>query len=303
MTLSLSTMWAQQERFDDMHEFVRVVEALGYDAIEVSHSTPTERFERLIDGAGAKLSSIHAPAPWVKVRGKGNSSLNLASLDEEERRLAIDHTKGSIDHAAAAGAGFVVVHLGGVGGAMFESELKMRRLFDSGTREGEEFDSLRRETVERRAQEAPPYLERAGETLAALMAHASGRGVALGLENRLHHHEIPLPDEALTLVADYAPGAVGYWHDVGHAEVQARLGYVDKRAWLDTLSARTIGTHLHDVEGIGDHRAPGDGDVEWDYIEQGLPSSALRVFEINQRTPDDAVASAIGFLRERGVVA
>jgi sugar phosphate isomerase/epimerase len=89
---------------------------------------------------------------------------------------------------------------------------------------------------------------------------------------------------------------------VGHAEVQARLGYVDKRVWLDTLSARTIGTHLHDVEGIGDHRAPGDGDVEWDYIAEGLPATALRVFEINQRTPDEAVAGAIAFLRARGVV-
>ncbi|MEX1253311.1 MAG: sugar phosphate isomerase/epimerase [Dehalococcoidia bacterium] len=302
MTLSLSTMWAQQERFDDMHEFVRVTEALGYDAIEVSHSTPEERFERLIDGAGARLSSIHAPAPWVKVRGKGNSSLNLASLDEEERRLAIEHTKRSVDHAATAGARYVVVHLGGVGGKMFDAELKMRRLFDAGTREGDEYQSLRRETVERRAQEAAPYMEKARETLAELVAHASGRDVALGLENRLHHHEIPLPDEALALLGDYAPDVAGYWHDVGHAEVQARLGYVDKRTWLDTNGPRTIGSHLHDVDGIGDHRAPAYGDVEWDYIADGLPATALRVFEINQRTPDEAVAGAIAFLRERGVV-
>jgi sugar phosphate isomerase/epimerase len=295
-------MWAQQERFDDMHEFVRVTEALGYDAIEVSHSTPHERFQRLIDGAGARLSSIHAPAPWVKVDGKGNSSLNLASLDEKERRLAIDFTKGSIDHAAANGARWVVVHLGGVGSTMLDSELKMRRLFDSGTREGEEYESLRRETLERREQEAPPYFERARETLAELVAHASARNVAIGLENRLHHHEIPLPHEALALVAGYSPSVAGYWHDVGHAEVQARLGYVDKRGWLDTLSARTLGSHLHDVEGIGDHRAPGNGDVEWDYIAEGLPADALRVFEINQREPDEAVAAAIAFLRERSVV-
>jgi sugar phosphate isomerase/epimerase len=300
--LSLSTMWAQQERFDDMHEFVRVTEALGYDAIEVSHSTPQGRFERLIDGAGARLSSIHAPAPWVKVDGKGNSSLNLASLDEKERRLAIDFTKGSIDHAAANGAGYVVVHLGGVGSTMFDSELKMRRLFDSGTREGEEYESLRRETVERREQEAAPYFEMARETLAELVAHASARSVAVGLENRLHHHEIPLAHEAASLLADYGPEQAGYWHDVGHAEVQARLGYVDKRVWLDTNGARTIGSHLHDVDGIGDHRAPGHGDVEWDYIAEGLPANALRVFEINQRTPDDAVAASIGFLRERGVI-
>ena len=75
---------------------------------------------------------------------------------------------------------------------------------------------------------------------------------------------------------------------------------MDKRAWLDTNGPRCIGTHLHDVDGIGDHRAPGRGDVEWDYIAKGLPATALRVFEINQSQPAEAVAGAIGFLRERG---
>jgi sugar phosphate isomerase/epimerase len=302
ITYSLSTMFAQQKRFDDMHDFVRAAQAFGYDAIEVSHSTDQPHFERLLDGSGARLSSIHAPAPRVQALGKHNSSLNLASLDDEERRTAIEHTKRSIDHAAAAGARFVVVHLGGVGNEMLESERKMRKLFDSGTRSGDEYEMLRRETLERRPELAPPYLERARETLAELAAYARERGVAIGLENRLHHHEIPLPEEGLALLADYPADLVGYWHDVGHAEVQARLGYVDKHAWLDALGPRTLGTHLHDVDGIGDHRAPGRGDVEWDYIARGLPSAALRVFEINQQEPDEAVAGAISFLRARRVV-
>ncbi|MCH8162053.1 MAG: sugar phosphate isomerase/epimerase [Chloroflexi bacterium] len=298
---SLSTMWAQQERFADMHAFARITESLGYDAIEVSHATPTEQFERLLDGSGATISSIHAPAPLVKTDGKRNSSLNLAALDDE-RDTAIEFTKGSIDHAAKAGAGYVVVHLGGIGGKMLDSELKQRRLFDSGTREGPEADELRRETLERRAEQVAPWFEKARESLAVLAAYAKERGVAIGLENRLHYHEFPLPQEALELCADYPADLVGYWHDVGHAEVQARLGYVDKRAWLDTNKERTLGCHLHDVDGIGDHRAPGNGDVEWDYIAEGLPAEALRVFEINQRQPDEDVAGAIAFLRERGVV-
>ena len=301
-TYSLSTMWAQQERFADMHDFVRAAQAMGFDTIEVSHATPEAPFQRLLDGSGARLSSIHAPAPNVQVRGKMNSSFNMASLDEEDRRTAIDQTKRSIDHAAVANAKFVVIHLGGVGDKMLASELAMRRLYDSGTRTGPEQDALRQETMERRAELAPPYLERARETLAELAAYAQERSVALGMENRLHYHEFPLVDEAQSLLADYPPEQVGYWHDVGHAEVLARLGYVDKRAWLDGLGPRTLGCHLHDVDGIGDHRAPGRGDVEWEYLARGLPASALRVFEINQRQPDEAVAGAIAFLRERGVV-
>ena len=74
------------------------------------------------------------------------------------------------------------------------------------------------------------------------------------------------------------------------------------RSIRGALNSIRVVSHLHDVDGIGDHRAPGHGDVEWGYIAAGLPPSALRVFEINQHQPADAVAGAIPFLRERGVV-
>ena len=86
------------------------------------------------------------------------------------------------------------------------------------------------------------------------------------------------------------------------AHAAARLGMIDIGAWFPRLSSRTIGSHLHDVDGIADHRAPGNGDVDWSYIAAGLPPEALRVFEIDQRQPDDKVAAALPFLRERGVV-
>jgi sugar phosphate isomerase/epimerase len=299
---SLSTMWAQQERFADMHDFARAAQALGYDAIEVSHATGQEAYDRLTDGAGARLSSIHAPAPKVQVNGRSNSSLNLASLDAGERALAVEQTKRSIDEAARQGAGYVVVHLGGVGNEMLDAEHSLRRLFDAGTRSGDDVDAPRRECHERRAAGAEAHFEAAAQSLRELAAHAGERGVAIGLENRYHYHEIPSIDEGLRLLAGYPPERVGYWHDVGHAEVLSRLGLVDHLAWLPALGPRALGTHLHDVDGLADHRAPGNGDVDWSYIAAGLPPSALRVFEINQRQPDDAVAGAIAFLRERGVV-
>jgi len=304
MTLSLSTMWAQQERFvADMHAFVDAVRELGYDAIEVSHSTPKAPFDRLLSHQDVTISSIHAPAPLVRdATDRANSSLNLAALDDGERRAAIAYTKGSIDYAAEVGARFVVLHLGGVGNAMFEDERELRRLYDSGTREGERVEALRAAILARRAAEAGPWLEKARETLRELAAYAQPLGVALGLENRLHYHEIPQPDEAAALLADYAPDVAGYWHDVGHAEVQWRLGLRDKRAWLDTNGARCIGAHLHDVTGLADHRAPGNGDVEWGYIREGIPATALRVFEINQSQPAEDVARAIPFLRAQGVI-
>lgn len=305
MTLSLSTMWAQQDRFvADMHLFVQETLALGYDAIEVSHSTATAQYDRLMSYPGVPISSIHAPAPLVRDgANKSNSSLNLASTDEAERRTAIDFTKNSIDLTKQVGGRYVVVHLGGVGSSILEPEREMRRSFDSGTRDGERMQELRAQCHKLRADQSGPWLDAARVTLRELIGPAEAAGIALGIENRLHYHEIPQPAECAMLIADYAPEVVGYWHDVGHAEVQARLGLVDKRLWLDTNGPRCIGSHLHDVDGIGDHRAPGNGDVQWDYIAAGIPASALRVFEINQSQPPEAVAGAIAFLRERGLIA
>lgn len=304
MTISLSTMWAQQPRFvEDMHAFVHVTRALGYDAIEVSHSTPEVPFKRLLDFHQVPISSIHAPAPLVRdATDRANSKLNLAALDDDERLEAIRYTKASIDYTKEVGGKFVVVHLGAVGNEMFDAERELRRLYDSGTRDGARVEELREECHRLRREQIDPWLEMASQTLGKLAAYAGEREIALGIENRLHYHEIPQPEEARWLVDDYAPDAVGYWHDVGHAEVQDRLSLVDKRLWLDTNGPRCNGCHLHDVTGLADHRAPGNGDVDWTYIRDGIPAGALRVFEINQSQPEADVAAAIPFLRDRGVI-
>jgi len=304
MTLSLSTMWAQQPRFvEDMHAFVDEAAALGYDAIEVSHATPEVPFNRLLEHHNVTISSIHAPAPLIRdATDRANSSLNLAALDEDERRAAIDYTVGSIEFTKRVGGKFVVVHLGAIGNDMFPDERELRRLYDAGTREGERVEELRAAIIRHRAEERGPWLEKARATLRELAGHAARAGVRLGLENRLHYHEFPQYDEAAELLAELPPDVAGYWHDVGHAEVLWRLGLVDKRKWLDTNGSRCIGAHLHDVTGLADHRAPGNGDVDWSYIAAGIPNGALRVFEINQSQPPEAVANAIPFLRERGVI-
>ncbi len=298
-------MWAQQPRFvEDMHQFVHETLALGYDAIEISHSTPTVPFDRLLAFHGVPISSIHAPAPLVRdATERSNSSLNLAALDDDERNAAIAYTMGSIDYTKKVGGTHVIVHLGGVGNKMFSEEHELRRLHESGTTDGERVEHLRAECHRLRKEQADPWLEKARVTLRELAEHASAQGIALGIENRLHYHEIPQPAEGAILFADYTNAEVGYWHDVGHAEVQWRLGLVDKKLWLDTNGARCIGSHLHDVTGLADHRAPGKGDVDWTYIRDGIPASAMRVFEINQSQSPEDVANAIPFLRDRGVIA
>ena len=301
--LSISTMWAQQDRFQDLTNFRRVVASMGYDAIEISHSTAQEGLRALLEPGEIPLSSLHAPTPRRKLPDdRTNSEANLAATDEDERALAVAETKRTIEYAAQASLRFIVVHLGGIGSKSSDSEVQLKDLFRRGIRHTEQVDALKEKMKRQRAGVAEAHLEAAARSLRELVEAAKPHGIALGLESRLHYHEIPHPEEALQRLESYDNSAAGYWHDVGHCEVMARLGLIERSAWFPALTDRTIGTHLHDVDGLLDHRAPGNGDVDWRYIAAGLPETALRVFEIDQGQPDEKVAGAPAFLRKLGVV-
>jgi sugar phosphate isomerase/epimerase len=207
-----------------------------------------------------------------------------------------------IDHAARCGARYMVVHLGGIDGGMFEEERELRKRYDGDERDGAEIDALRKRAFERRGDAVPKFLPHARRSLAEIAAHAANKGVAVGLENRYHYHEFPGPGEMREFLDDYPPHVAGFWLDVGHAEVLDRLGLERHDRWLNELGDRCIGSHVHDVDGLADHRAPGHGTADWPHYAAKLPPEAPRVFEINQRIPEDQVVAAIPFLRERGVL-
>jgi sugar phosphate isomerase/epimerase len=104
------------------------------------------------------------------------------------------------------------------------------------------------------------------------------------------------------LLDQYPPEVAGFWLDVGHAEVLDRLGLELHDRWLNELGDRCIGAHVHDVDGLADHRAPGHGTADWPHYAEKLPPNVPRVFEINQKVDEERVAAAIPFLRERGVL-
>jgi sugar phosphate isomerase/epimerase len=303
ITASFSTMWAQQRRFADMARFRDAVAAFGYDAIEVSHSTDAAGLHTLLGGGKPPVLSLHAPTPRRRLAdGRVNGDANLASIDEAQRRIALAEHRRTIDYAADAGLRYVVVHLGGVGDRRSELETHLRSVYESGVREGNAWLQAQSLLRDWRATGRPPYFEAAKRSLEALIEYAAPRGVALGLESRLSYHEFPHPDEALELLAPYDNAVAGFWYDTGHCEVQARLGMIDRALWFPNLTPRMLGCHLHDVDGILDHRAPGNGTLDWGYVAAALNPAALRVLEINQNEPDDLVRGAIDFLRVRGVI-
>jgi len=301
-------MWSQG-RFprrgsgDDMLAFAQTAARLGFPYVEINYVIPPQGVEQLLASDHVAIASLHSPVPRIKTHdGRWSEALNLASPDDDERTLAVQRAQVSIDYTARAGARYVVLHLGGIGSTIFDEERELRRLYDQGIRDGDEVDILRQQAHLRRREDTRRHFPQARRSLAEIAEYAARYGVALGLENRYHYHEFPSVDEMHELLADYPAHLVGLWLDIGHAEVLDRLGLIDKRRWLTELADHCLGTHLHDVDGLADHRPPGRGTADWDHVARHLPPHVPRVFEINQRAPEEQVAASIGFLRARGVL-
>jgi len=305
---ALSTMWAVQSRFErDLPAFIARAAELGFGAIEVNHSMDAEQVASIRSSlavAGAlPVTAVHAPAPLERHPDRGwNRDLNLASTDDAERELAVSDTRRSIEIAADLGAHLVVVHLGQVGARDLAGERRLRRLHERGESDGDRWRRAASEAAAQRSTLAAPYLAQARRSLDELAVLAQAAGVTLGLECRLHYHQIPLPEEGVELLAGYPPEVAGYCHDIGHAEVLHRLGLVELDSWFELLGERLVGTHLHDVRGLHDHRAPGNGDVDFAALAARIPPAAARTLEIDQQEPDADVARGLVLLREAMVV-
>lgn len=299
--LSISTMWSQ-DRFECAEDFIHTVRRLGYPAVEINHVVGPAFVDGLLAN-DVTVSSVHSPSPRIQlIDGRWSNKLNLASLDEEERRLAVQLGKASLDLAAQAGARPVVFHLGNIDGGLFAEERQLRRLSSRGPRSGAKIQDLRTRCHQRRAEAVLLHFPQARRSLAELVDHAAKTGTVIGLEDRFYYHEIPSLSEIHILLDEFPAEVVGYWHDMGHAEVFHRLGLLQNRRWLDELADRCVGSHLHDVDGIEDHRAPGLGDADWDHIADRLPKEVPHVLEINQTMTEESLSLAIPFLKERGVL-
>ncbi len=303
---ALSTMWAVQPRFErDLGAFLDRTAELGYEAVEINHSMTAEHAGAIMGYASLPVTGVHAPAPLERHPTAGwNREMNLAATDEAERALAVGYHQRSIDLAADAGARIVVVHLGGVGSRMLAGERRLRSMYDRRDSLSAEWQAAVDDTLKERAAIAAPWLEQARRSLEEMAETAAARGITLSIETRLHYHEIPLPFELANLLLPYPSEVAGYQHDVGHAEVHHRLGVTDRSAWWDLLGDRLVGLHLHDVRGLTDHRAPGNGDVDYAWLAERIAAAtpnAARTFEIDQHESDEDVARGLRLLREHGI--
>jgi sugar phosphate isomerase/epimerase len=296
--IALSTVWAIG-RFSSLAGFFNAGRELGFAQFELGFTIDSAMLKGLsLEGM---ITSVHEPCPAdLSAAELKRRNWLISAPDEEDRRQGVAATRRSVELAHRVGAQAVIVHAGRVDmDPTLESTLT--NLHRAGKFDQPEYARARERLMAARAAQAHANMQSVRRSLIELAEVADRLGVRLGLENRNHYYEIPLADELDDLL-DLGCGAViGYWHDVGHAQILQHLGLGTHEEWLRQFSSRMLGVHLHDVVGLKDHLAAGLGQVDWDMVARYVPASALRTCEFQSFNSPQEVAAGLKWLVDREV--
>ncbi|HPR88289.1 MAG TPA: TIM barrel protein [bacterium] len=306
MKCGLSTSW-QSARINDGDELLDTLAASGITGLEIDYRVSQAALQQMLPRLRCgefTVYSLHnaCPTPPGYERHANVAGLfNPASLDAEERKLAVEYGIKSLQLAAELGASLVVYHLGAI-----PMEFRMKELFtlhDEAGEDSSEFQQRIRVLQEERAAQIGPYLSMLLRTVEALHREALKLGVLIGVENRYRLSQIPIGAEFDLLFGEFAGGQLRYWHDVGHAEIFARLGLLDhERDFLERFKDQLAGMHIHDIRGFKDHLAPGMGSFDFRRLTPWLHEESLRIIEAHDPVTLEQLREGVQVLQQAGVM-
>ncbi|MBI2814595.1 MAG: sugar phosphate isomerase/epimerase [Opitutae bacterium] len=275
---------------------------MGFAWVELSHGiriTLVPGILKAVAEGVIKVVSCHnfCPLPTGVLHAAPNLYLP-SSADARERDQWLRHTKRTIDFAHQVKARKVVLHLGSVEFFWFNPAGKVEAYVASHPGADLSADTgyqkLLAGSLAKLKARMPRYWENTKQGLAELLPYAEQKGVLLGFENREKFEELPLDADHPGLITAMAkPGACGYWHDTGHAQIKQTMGLLNHREHLEKNAPNAIGFHLHDVSAEGrDHHAIGSGQVDFEMVSTFWRPEHTLVIELSPRlTPEEVLAS------------
>lgn len=297
---ALSTMWAQKN-FAFLGDFFEAARRMGFAQVELNHAISSEMLSGIALEKGF-ISNVHEPCPAdISANELKRRDWLMSSVVEDQRRHGVDAIRRSIDLAEQVGAQTVVVHTGQIP-CDLRLETHLRYLVEHGQGDGPQALAVQAEMTQERSAVIAGHFAAVQKSLGELLEHAAKKSVRLGLENRFHYTDIPLPDEMEALLGMAGPAQLGMVFDVGHAQVLDRLGFVPFREWLERFAGRIMVTHLHDVDGVVDHRTPRNGQVDFPLLMSYLPETALRTFELSGSYSFEKVRDSLTWMVGNGWV-
>jgi sugar phosphate isomerase/epimerase len=258
------------------------LKGLGFDAIELSRHLTREQIEQIRPHRNeATICSIHnfCPIlPRVQQSKAENDPISLSSLDESERKEAVRRTIQTMELAVDLEAPIVVLHLGKVD--TYDRSYLMYDLYEYDEREFEAFREKVEEAAEWRKRKQNKHRDAALFSLDALNEQALRMALYLAVENRPHYYEIPDFEEVGLFLEEFEGSNLRYWHDIGHAALQERIGLCGSKRWLEAYKEHLIGANLHDLKDLEEYHPPGFGDLDFREIVAQIPSAIPIVLEV-----------------------
>jgi sugar phosphate isomerase/epimerase/beta-phosphoglucomutase-like phosphatase (HAD superfamily) len=297
---SLSTSWAIGN-FDRLEDFCESARRMGFAQIELNHQVTSAMLEGFQPHPGL-VSSVHEPCPsQVPISVLAGRDWMISSEIEANRREAVAAIQRSIELAERLQARVVVVHCGNVQ-ADNTMEKELVALYHAGLNHSPEADRLREVMRSQRQVKSGPRLAALIASVKELSDFAAPRGVCLGLENRDYFMQLPHPEELEILLSLAGPEQIGFVLDTGHAAHLDRLGLLPQRVWLERFGHRLVGMHLHDIQGLSDHRAPGQGDLDFSDFQQRVSGFGMKTLELEPDQSVSQVKSGLAYLLQKGLL-
>jgi len=175
---------------------------------------------------------------------------------------------------------------------------KLKELLERGEKGSPKFRKVVAEAAAAREAKKQKFYDRSRDMLRELVGEAKFRGLKLGIEIREAVEELPVESDFPALLKEF-PAPVYYWHDVGHAQIKADLGFINHAEHLALLADRLAGFHIHDVKfPARDHFPPGGGDIHFAALAPFVKPEHIKVFELSPKVPLDSVQRGIAHLKK-----
>jgi len=304
--LSLSTNWCNR-RIEAGEAIAELAASMGFDELELGYSTTAAQaagFKRRLDLI--PVGSVHAFVPVPISAPCGYPELyQLASFDEETRKMAHLQIVRTVNFAAEMGADTVVLHAGRVPFGSFFHRLGSGVLTRALTKAEKKIENKRYQKMLTRSRKVRTargvkMLEIERGELERLVPELEKGRVTLALENMPYYEGFPIASEMDTILGWGLGDFVKAWYDTGHARVCACHGWTDAigAEWLAAHAESVAGMHLNDVEDLSDdHLAPGDGKVDFAALAPVMPRLRHVVFEPHSGVEEQSLRRGLERIR------
>ena len=231
MKLSLSTNWCNR-RIDDGREIAEKALELGFEELELGFHTTAQQVAGFKAMLGhIPVGSVHAFCPVPLSAPHGYPELyQLATLDEEGRKMAVLQVTRNIDFAAEMGADTVVLHAGRVSFDRIFDRIDSGTLRDvlkenKGDVKAAPYVKLLARASKRRVKRGERLLDAFMKTLSDLAPRLVEKGVTLALENLPYYEGFPAEWELPKIVSEFKGAPIRGWFDTGHDRVREMHGW------------------------------------------------------------------------------